>query len=52
MAYEFVEVMKGLWNSWEEDAFIRNKETGEFFNPEKLHQLNHEGEFFSPSKVR
>lgn len=47
MAYEFVEVMKGLWNSWEEDAFIRNKETGEFFDKEKLHPLNHEGEFFS-----
>ncbi|MCZ2260261.1 LLM class flavin-dependent oxidoreductase [Sporosarcina sp. G11-34] len=47
MAYEFVEVMKGLWNSWEEDAFIRNKETGEFFDPEKLHPLNHKGEYFS-----
>lgn len=47
MAYEFVEVMKGLWNSWEEDAFTRNKETGEFFDEEKLHPLNHEGEYFS-----
>lgn len=47
MAYEFVEVMKGLWNSWEEDAFIRNKETGEFFDAEKLHPLNHKGEYFS-----
>lgn len=47
MAYEFVEVMKGLWNSWEEDAFIRNKESGEFFNPDKLHTLNHKGEFFN-----
>lgn len=47
MAYEFVGVMKGLWNSWEEDAFIRNKETGEFIDAQKLHRLNHEGEFFS-----
>lgn len=47
IAYEFVEVMKGLWNSWEDDAFIRNKETGEFFDVEKLHPLNHHGEFFS-----
>ncbi len=47
IASEFVEVMKGLWNSWEDDAFIRNKETGEFFDPEKLHRLNHQGEFFS-----
>lgn len=47
MAYEFVAVMKGLWNSWEEDAFIRNKETGVFFDREKLHRLDHKGEFFS-----
>lgn len=47
MAAEFVKVMKGLWNSWEEDAFIRNKQTGQFFDPNKLHTLNHEGEFFS-----
>ncbi|PIC83326.1 LLM class flavin-dependent oxidoreductase [Sporosarcina sp. P1] len=47
MAAEFVNVMKGLWNSWEEDAFIRNKQTGQFFDPNKLHTLNHEGEFFS-----
>ncbi|WP_342513411.1 LLM class flavin-dependent oxidoreductase [Sporosarcina sp. FSL K6-1522] len=47
MASEFVEVMKGLWDSWEDDAFIRNKETGEFFNPDKLHRLNHQGDFFS-----
>ncbi len=47
MAAEFVEVMKGLWHSWEDDAFTRNKETGEFFDPDKLHKLNHQGEFFS-----
>ncbi len=47
MADEFMEVIKGLWDSWEDDAFIRNKETGEFFDPEKLHRLNHKGEFYS-----
>ncbi|PIC76846.1 LLM class flavin-dependent oxidoreductase [Sporosarcina sp. P19] len=47
MAAEFVKVMKGLWNSWEDDAFIRNKKTGQFFEPNKLHTLNYEGEFFS-----
>ncbi|QFY80254.1 FMN-dependent monooxygenase [Bacillus subtilis] len=46
-AEEFVEVVKGLWDSWEEDAFIRNKETGEFFDKEKMHELNHKGEYFS-----
>ncbi len=47
MASEFMEVMKGLWNSWEDDAFIRNKETGKFFDPGKLHRLSYQGEFFS-----
>ncbi|BDG82193.1 putative monooxygenase YxeK [Bacillus subtilis] len=46
-AEEFVEAVKGLWDSWEEDAFIRNKETGEFFDKEKMHELNHKGEYFS-----
>lgn len=47
IAEEFVAVMKGLWRSWEDDAFTRNKETGEFFNVEKLHKLNFVGEYFS-----
>ncbi|MFJ5671430.1 LLM class flavin-dependent oxidoreductase [Bacillus safensis] len=46
-AEEFVEVVKGLWDSWEEDALVRNKETGEFFKSNKLHELQHKGEFFS-----
>ena len=47
MAHEFMEVTKGLWDSWEDDAFTRNKETGEFFDPAKMHPLNHQGEFYS-----
>lgn len=47
IASEYLEVTKGLWDSWEDDAFVRNKETGQFFDPEKLHQLNHRGEYFS-----
>ncbi|AIY04422.1 nitrilotriacetate monooxygenase protein [Planococcus sp. PAMC 21323] len=47
MAAEFVHVMKGLWNSWEDDAFVRDKASGQFFDPTKLHPLNHQGEFFS-----
>ncbi|MGG3890490.1 LLM class flavin-dependent oxidoreductase [Metabacillus fastidiosus] len=46
IANEYLEVVKGLWDSWEDDAFIRNKETGVFFDPEKMHQLNYKGEFF------
>jgi FMN-dependent oxidoreductase (nitrilotriacetate monooxygenase family) len=47
IAREHVSVVKGLWDSWEDDAFARNKQTGEFFTPGKLHALNHKGEFFS-----
>ncbi|MEW6980526.1 LLM class flavin-dependent oxidoreductase [Bacillus pumilus] len=46
-AEEFVEVVKGLWDSWEEDALVRNQETGKFFESSKLHELQHKGEFFS-----
>ncbi|WP_289138020.1 LLM class flavin-dependent oxidoreductase [uncultured Brevibacillus sp.] len=46
-AEEFVEVVKGLWDSWEDDALIRHQESGVFFDPAKLHELQHRGEFFS-----
>jgi FMN-dependent oxidoreductase (nitrilotriacetate monooxygenase family) len=47
MAAEYIEVTKGLWDSWEDDAFVRDKETGQFIDPEKMHRVNHKGEFFS-----
>ncbi|WP_342406512.1 LLM class flavin-dependent oxidoreductase [Brevibacillus sp. FSL K6-2834] len=47
IAHEFLQVTKGLWDSWEDDAFVRDKQTGVFFHPEKMHRLNHTGEFFS-----
>ena len=46
-AAEYLEVTKGLWDSWEDDAFVRNKETGQFIDAHKLHRVNHKGEFFS-----
>lgn len=46
IAREHLNVVQGLWDSWEDDAFTRNKQTGEFFAPDKLHTLGHEGEFF------
>lgn len=46
-AAEHLQVVRGLWDSWEDDAFVRDKETGVFFDPDKLHALNHKGEFFS-----
>ena len=45
-AREFAEVVVGLWDSWDEDAFVRDKESGVFFDPEKMHVLNHSGEHF------
>ncbi|MEK8128744.1 LLM class flavin-dependent oxidoreductase [Paenibacillus filicis] len=47
IAAEYLQVTKGLWDSWEDDAFIRDKESGVFFDPDKLHRLDHQGEFFS-----
>ncbi len=48
-AREFYEVVTGLWDSWADDAFIRDVESGVFFDPEKMHVLDHKGEFL---KVR
>jgi FMN-dependent oxidoreductase (nitrilotriacetate monooxygenase family) len=46
-AAEFADVVLGLWDSWEGDAIIANKATGELFDPAKLHFLNHKGKYFS-----
>lgn len=46
-AGEFVSVVQGLWDSYEDDAFPRDKETGVFLDKSKQHALNHKGEFFS-----
>jgi N-acetyl-S-(2-succino)cysteine monooxygenase len=43
---EFVEVCQGLWDSWEDDAFPRDRESGRFTDLDKLHTLGHEGEHF------
>ncbi|WP_340671890.1 LLM class flavin-dependent oxidoreductase [Bradyrhizobium ottawaense] len=46
-ASEFVEVVKGLWDSWQDDAFIRDKQRGIYADTKKLHVLNHRGSHFS-----
>jgi FMN-dependent oxidoreductase (nitrilotriacetate monooxygenase family) len=46
-AREFVEVVQGLWDSYEDDAFPRDKAGGVFLDKAKQHALNHKGEFFS-----
>lgn len=45
-AREFHDVVTGLWDSWEDDAFTRDKASGQYYDPAKLHVLNHEGEHF------
>jgi alkanesulfonate monooxygenase SsuD/methylene tetrahydromethanopterin reductase-like flavin-dependent oxidoreductase (luciferase family) len=44
---EYVGLVKALWDSWEDDAFIYDKKAARFFQPEKMHVLNHEGPNFS-----
>ena len=48
-AAEHLAVVQGLWDSYEDDAFPRDKENGVFLDKTKLHALNHRGEFFSVS---
>jgi FMN-dependent oxidoreductase (nitrilotriacetate monooxygenase family) len=45
-AAEFAEVVQGLWDSWDEDAFIRDQASGIYFDPSKMHALNHKGKHF------
>jgi alkanesulfonate monooxygenase len=42
-AREFFDVVTGLWDSWADDAVIRDVESGIFFDPDRLHVLNHKG---------
>lgn len=46
IADEYLQVTQGLWDSWDDDALSRNRETGQFFDKDKLHTLNHKGRFF------
>ncbi|MDF2115057.1 LLM class flavin-dependent oxidoreductase [Roseiarcaceae bacterium H3SJ34-1] len=46
-AREFYDVVTGLWDSWADDAFIRDVENGIYFDPDKMHVLDHKGEFLS-----
>ncbi|OAK54758.1 LLM class flavin-dependent oxidoreductase [Rhodococcoides kyotonense] len=45
-AQEFLEVAYKLWGSWERDALVQNKESGLFADPDKVHTVDHDGEFF------
>ncbi|KWI47401.1 monooxygenase [Burkholderia pseudomultivorans] len=45
-AAEFTEVVKALWNSWEDDAFIGDRAAGRFVDPDKVHRIDHRGAHF------
>ena len=45
-AREFTRVVMGLWDSWDDDAFVRDKTSGIYFDPAKRHVLDHQGEYF------
>jgi alkanesulfonate monooxygenase len=48
-AREFVDVVTALWDSWDDDAFVRDREAGIFFDWNRMHVLDHKGKYF---KVR
>ncbi|SEP67192.1 FMN-dependent oxidoreductase, nitrilotriacetate monooxygenase family [Devosia sp. YR412] len=47
IAGEHIEIVKGLWDSWDDDAFVRDRSTGQFADFSKLHRLNFKGKFHS-----
>lgn len=46
IADEYLDVIKGLWDSWDDDAFVRDRATGVYADKSKLRRLNHKGRFF------
>jgi alkanesulfonate monooxygenase len=42
-----LQVVKGLWDSWDDDAFIQDKASGLYVDPDKIHTLNHRGKHFA-----
>jgi alkanesulfonate monooxygenase len=46
-ATEFASIVRGLWDSWAEDAFPEDKATGQFLRPDRVHVLDHKGKHFS-----
>ncbi|MBW0370756.1 LLM class flavin-dependent oxidoreductase [Ensifer adhaerens] len=46
IADEYLDAIKGLWDSWDDDAFVRDRATGVYADKTKLRRLNHKGRFF------
>lgn len=45
-AGEFVDVVGKLWDSWDDDAFVRDRQSGLYFDPARMHVVHHAGKFF------
>lgn len=45
-ADEFVEAVTGLWDTWEDDAIVVDRESGVYADTDKIHPLDHHGEWF------
>jgi FMN-dependent oxidoreductase (nitrilotriacetate monooxygenase family) len=45
-ADEFLQVTKGLWDSWENEAVLADKASGQYADPDRIHQLDHHGDHF------
>ncbi|MGW5658048.1 LLM class flavin-dependent oxidoreductase [Streptomyces humi] len=46
-AEEFIDVVTKLWDSWEDDAIVGDRESGVFADPERVHEIDHRGEYFT-----
>jgi N-acetyl-S-(2-succino)cysteine monooxygenase len=47
IATEFVDVVRGLWDCWEDDAIVADKSTGTYLDASKVQPLNHKGRFYT-----
>src|SRR5258706_741904 len=47
LAEEYIKVTKGLWDSWEDNAVVADRQTGVFIDTSKMHVLDHAGEYYS-----
>jgi FMN-dependent oxidoreductase (nitrilotriacetate monooxygenase family) len=47
IAEEFIEVVRGLWDCWDDDAIVRDRKTGRYIDTTKVRSLDHQGKFFS-----
>lgn len=45
-AREHLEVVRGLWDTWEDDAMVHDKATGVFLDKSKVHELNYRGKYY------